>query len=64
VRADSYRQLLMNVALGYFAYFQSDPDHSDWTSFMYSVFLLRPNPDDTYLLAHVRMRPADNSAGF
>jgi len=54
VRADLYRQLLMNVALGYFVYFQSDPDHPDWTPFMNSVFLLQPNPDDTYFLAHVR----------
>ena len=54
VRAELYRQLLMNVALGYFLYFQSDPDHPDWTPFMNSVFLLQPNPDDTYLLAHVR----------
>ena len=54
VRAELYRQLLMNVALGYFLYFQSDPDHPDWTPFMNSVFLLQPNPDDTYFLAHVR----------
>jgi hypothetical protein len=54
VRADLYRQLLMNVALGYFLYFQSDPDHPDWTPFLNSVFLLQPNPDDTYYLAQVR----------
>ena len=54
LRADLYRQLLMNVALGYFVYFQSDPDHPDWTPFLNSVFLLQPNPDDTYFLAHVR----------
>jgi len=54
VRADLYRQLLMNVALGYFMYFQSDPDHPDWIPFLNSVFLLQPNPDDTYFLAHVR----------
>lgn len=50
-RAELYRQLAMNVALGYFMYFQSDPDHPDWTPFLNSVFLLQPNPDDTYFLA-------------
>lgn len=54
VRTELYKQLLMNVALGYFVYFQSDPDHPDWTPFLNSVFLLQPNPDDTYYLAHLR----------
>ena len=53
LRANLYRQLLMNVSLGYFVYFQSDPDHPDWTPFLNSVFLLQPNPDDVYLFAHV-----------
>jgi hypothetical protein len=53
-RAELYRQLLMNVSLGYFLYFQADPDHPDWTPFLNSVFLLQPNPDDTYFLARVR----------
>jgi hypothetical protein len=53
-RAELYRQLLMNVSLGYFLYFQADPDHPDWTPFLNSVFLLQPNPDDTYFFARVR----------
>jgi hypothetical protein len=44
----------MNLALGYFLYFQSDPDHPDWAPFEQSVFMLQPNPDDTYLLSLIR----------
>lgn len=51
LHAELYRQLLMNVSLGYFLYFQSSPAHPDWAPFLNSVFLLQPNPDDTYLLA-------------
>lgn len=53
LRANLYRQFMMNASLGYFMYFQSDPDHPDWTPFLNSVFLLQPNPDDVYLFAHV-----------
>jgi hypothetical protein len=53
LRADLYRQLTMNVALAYFMYFQSDATHPDWTPFLNSVFLLQPNPDDTYFHAYV-----------
>lgn len=49
-----YRQLLMNLSQGYFLYFQADADHPDWAPFLNSVYLLQPNPDDTYLLAPVR----------
>src|SRR5574337_587413 len=52
--AELYRQLLMNLSSGYFLYFQSSPEHPDWAPFLNSVFLLQPNPDDTYLLAPVR----------
>jgi hypothetical protein len=52
-RAELYQQLLMNLSLGYFLYFQADPDHPDWSPFLNSVFLLQPNPDDTYLLARI-----------
>jgi hypothetical protein len=48
IRAELYRQIMMNLALGYFVYFQADPDHPDFTPFLNSVFLLQPNPDDTY----------------
>lgn len=54
LRAEQYRQFLMNLSLGYFLYFQSDADHPDWAPFLNSVYLLQPNPDDTYLLAPVR----------
>ena len=54
LRAQLYQQLLMNLAQGYFIYFQSDADHPDWAPFLNSVFLLQPNPDDTYQLAPVR----------
>ncbi|MCB1676238.1 MAG: DUF1214 domain-containing protein [Halioglobus sp.] len=53
LRADLYRQLLMNLSQGYFLYFQSDPAHPDWAPFLNSVYVLQPNPDDTYLLAPV-----------
>jgi hypothetical protein len=53
LRAELHRQLVMNVSLGYFLYFQSTPEHPDWAPFLNSVFLLQPNPDDTYLLAPV-----------
>lgn len=54
LRAELYRQFLMNLSQGYFLYFQSTPDHPDWAPFLNSVFLLQPNPDDTYLFAPVR----------
>ena len=53
LRAELYRQFAMNIALGYFMYFQSDASHPDWTPFLNSVFLLQPNPDDTYFHAYV-----------
>jgi hypothetical protein len=56
LRAELYRQLVMNVALGYFMYFQSDAVHPDWTPFLNSVFTLQPNPDDTYYHAYVDPR--------
>jgi len=56
LRAEVYRQLVMNVALGYFMYFQMDPDYPDWIPFLNSAFLLQPNPDDTYYLAAVDPR--------
>jgi hypothetical protein len=53
VRAELYRQLVMNIALGYVTYFHGDPRYPDWIPFLNSVFMLQPNPDDTYCLAHV-----------
>lgn len=54
LRAELYRQLLMNLSQGYFLYFQSDADHPDWAPFLNSVYRLQPNPDDTYQLAPIR----------
>jgi hypothetical protein len=54
VRAEFYKQLAMNLTLGYFLHFQSTPEHPDWTPFLNSVFLLQPNPDDTYYYAPLR----------
>ena len=53
LRAELYRQLAMNVSLGYFMYFQADAVHPDWNPFLNSVFLLQPNPDDVYVNAYV-----------
>lgn len=53
LRAELYRQLLMNLTLGYFIYFQLDARHPDWAPFLNSVFMLQPNPDDTYYLARI-----------
>ncbi|MEX3813083.1 DUF1214 domain-containing protein [Paraburkholderia sp. BR13439] len=53
-RAELYRQFQMNLSLAYFIYFQSDPLHPDWLPFLNSVFMLQPNPDDTYFVAPLR----------
>jgi len=42
LRAEQYRQFLMNLSLGYFLYFQSDADHPDWAPFLNSVYLAAP----------------------
>jgi hypothetical protein len=54
LRAELYRQMFMNLSVGYFLFFQGDPDYPDFTPYFNSVFLLQPNPDDTYYLAPVR----------
>jgi hypothetical protein len=53
IRAEVYRQLVMNIAQGYIWYFQSTPDHPDWMPFENSIFLLQPNPDAVYHVAPV-----------
>lgn len=53
MRADLYRQLVMNIAQAYIWYFQSSPEHPDWMPFENSIFLLQPNPDGIYHLAPV-----------
>jgi hypothetical protein len=53
VRADLYRQLVMNIAQAYVWFFQSTADHPDWMPFENSIFLLQPNPDAIYHMAPV-----------
>lgn len=53
VRADLYRQLMMDLSLGYLVYFQADPNCPDFVPFLNSAYLLQPNPDDTYFYAAV-----------
>jgi len=43
-----YQQFAMNLAQGYFLYFQADPRYPDWAPFENSVFLAQPNPDAVY----------------
>lgn len=53
LRAELYRQFVMNLALGYFIYFQSDARFPQWIPFLNSAFLLQPNPDDVYYVSKV-----------
>jgi hypothetical protein len=53
LRAELYRQLQMNLSLGYFMYFGASADHPDWLPFLNPVFMLQPNPDDMYLFTPV-----------
>lgn len=48
LRAKLYRQFAMNLAQGYFLYFQADSQFPDWAPFENSVFLAQPNPDAVY----------------
>lgn len=48
MRAALYKQFAMNIAQGYFLYFQSDPAYPDWAPFENSAFLAQPNPDAVY----------------
>ena len=54
IRGEFYKQLAMNLSLAYFMHFQSTPENPDWVPFLNSVFLLQPNPDDTYYYAPLR----------
>jgi hypothetical protein len=47
-RAEVYRQLAMNLAQGYFLYFQATAEHPEFAPFENSVFLAQPNPDAVY----------------
>jgi len=48
-----YRQFAMNLAQGYFIYFQLDPKFPEFMPFEHSVFLAQPNPDSVYYLARI-----------
>ncbi len=48
-RADVYRQIMMQLSYGYFAYFHADAEHPDWAPLWNPVYTLQPNPDDIYL---------------
>jgi hypothetical protein len=63
LRAEVYRQVLMNLSLGYFLYFQSDRNHPDFIPFLNSAYLLQPNPDDIYLYLPVDGRGSYRISG-
>jgi len=48
-RADVYRQIMMQLSYGYFAFFHATPEHPDWAPLWNPVYTLQPNPDDIYL---------------
>ena len=48
-RADVYRQIMMQLSYGYFAFFHADAEHPDWSPLWNPVYTLQPNPDDIYL---------------
>ncbi|MDE8651046.1 DUF1214 domain-containing protein [Novosphingobium album (ex Liu et al. 2023)] len=48
-RADVYRQIMMQMSYGYFAFFHADAEHPDWAPLWNPVYTLQPNPDDIYL---------------
>lgn len=48
-RADVYRQIMMQLSYGYFAFFHASAEHPDWAPLWNPVYTLQPNPDDIYL---------------
>ena len=55
-RADVYRQIMMQLSYGYFAFFHADAAHPDWAPLWNPVYTLQPNPDDIYLQSPVSAR--------
>ncbi|GGC15955.1 hypothetical protein GCM10011494_38570 [Novosphingobium endophyticum] len=53
-RAELYRQAMMNLSYGYFAWFHATPEHPDWAPLWNPVYTLQPNPDDIYLYSPIR----------
>lgn len=52
-RADVYRQIMIQMSYGYFAFFHATPEHPDWAPLWNPVYTLQPNPDDIYLQSPV-----------
>jgi hypothetical protein len=48
-KADVFRQIMMQLSYGYFAFLHADPEHPDWAPLWNPVYTLQPNPDDIYL---------------
>jgi hypothetical protein len=55
-RADVYRQIMMQLSYGYFAFFHADAEHPDWAPLWNPVYTLQPNPDDIYLYCPIDSR--------
>lgn len=53
LRAQLWRQFVMNLSQGYFLNFQSTPEHPEFSPFENSAFLAQPNPDGVYYYAPV-----------
>ena len=53
-RADFFRQAMMNLSWGYFAFFHADAEHPDWAPLWNPVYTDQPNPDDIYLYSPIR----------
>lgn len=53
LEAKLYQQFAMNLSQGYFLFFQSTPEHPEFSPFENSVFLAQPNPDAVYYYAPV-----------
>ncbi|HTV95131.1 MAG TPA: DUF1214 domain-containing protein [Steroidobacteraceae bacterium] len=62
-RADVYRQIMMQLSYGYFAFFHADPEHPDWAPLWNPVYTLQPNPDDIYLYCPISSRYSYRIAG-
>ncbi len=53
-RAETFRQIMMNLSYSYFAYFHADAEHPDWAPLWNPVYTCQPNPDDIYLYCPLR----------
>jgi hypothetical protein len=53
-RADTYRQIMMNLSYAYFPHFHADAEHPDWSPLWNPVYTDQPNPDDIYFYSPIR----------